>query len=147
MPFKIAAAERKQIGDWSAVSGRLNEEIAVKAQNQKTVFGILIKFADDEITLQTTNNGLSKIAFKREEIEKIWLAKLKGGRNTGKGALIGAGTGAAVGLIYIIANRQSADGQLSLALPAMAIYGAGIGAGIGFFARQKNRKKQLIYQR
>lgn len=142
-----AVAAGKQTGDWNSLSSRLNEEIAVKARNQKTVFGILIKFADDEITVQADDNALSKIAFKRDEVEKIWLAKLKGGRNIGKGALIGAGAGAAIGLVYVSANRKSADGQLSLVVPTLAIYGAGIGAAVGFFRRQKNRKKQLIYQR
>lgn len=143
----FSAAGRKQTGDWNALSSRLNDEIAVKARDQKTVFGILINFDVAQITVQSGDNSLSNISFKREEVEKIWLAKLKGGRNTGKGALIGAGTGAAAGLIYVAANRKNGDGQTSLAVPALAIYGAGIGAAIGFFARGKNRKEQLIYQR
>lgn len=143
----LMAAERKQNGNWNSLANRLSEEIAVKAQNQKTVFGILINHNGSEITVQSGNNTLSKISFKREEIEKIWLAKLKGGRNTGKGALIGAGAGAVAGLIYVVANRSNGDGQTSLAVPALAVYGAGIGAAIGFFARSKNRKKELIYQK
>ena len=146
-PFSFAAANKKQTGDWNSLSSRLNEEIAVKAGNRKTVFGILTKFDEAEITVQSADNSVSQFVFKRDEIEKIWLAKLKGGRNVGKGALIGAGTGAAAGLIYIAANRKNGDGQTSLAVPALAVYGAGIGAAIGFFARSKNQKEQLIYQR
>jgi hypothetical protein len=146
-PITFAAAKSKQIGDWNSLSSRLNSEIAVKAKNRKTVFGVLIKFNDAEIIVQSGGDTNSQIAFKREEIENIWLAKLKGGRNTGKGAFLGAGTGAAAGLIYVAANRKNGDGQTAVAVPVLAIFGAGIGAGIGFFAREKNRKEQLIYQR
>lgn len=134
-----------QTNDWNSLSSRLNREIAVKTSNKKTVFGILAALTENEITIQNDSNG--KISFRREEVEKIWTAKLKGGRNTGKGALIGSGAGAAAGLIYVAANRDSADGQLGLAVPALAVYGAGIGAVIGFFARSRNQKKQLIYQK
>lgn len=136
---------KNQSGDWNSLSNRLNQEIAVKAQNKKTIFGILTDFSGDEISVQSESQ--IKTAFKRDEVEKIWLAKLKGDRNTGKGALIGAGTGAAAGLIYVVANRESGDGQLAVAVPVLAVYGAGIGAAIGFFARSRNQKKQLIYQR
>jgi small nuclear ribonucleoprotein (snRNP)-like protein len=146
LPAQVIAA-RKQTADWSSLTKHLNTEIAVKADNRKTVFGILSGHKDHEITVLTGVDSVTEIVFKRETVGKIWLATLKGGRNIGKGALIGAGTGASAGLIYIAANRDSADGQASLAAPAFAIYGAGIGAAIGFFTRKRNQKKQLIYQR
>lgn len=142
-----ASVERKQTNDWNSLSSRLNEEIALKSKNQKTVFGILIKFHEDEITIQTSGTTLSQIAFKRAEVEKIWLAELKGERNIGKGAIFGAGAGAGAGLIYVVANRKNGDGQLAVSVPVLAIFGAAAGAAIGFFSRSRNQKRQLIYQR
>lgn len=143
----VFGVQNQQSNNWSALNNHLNEEIAVKTKNQKTLFGVLRSLSDNELKLQVVKKEYSnEVSINRAEIEKIWLAKLRFGRNTTKGAGIGAGAGAGIGLVYVIANRKSGDGQVGIAIPAFALYGAGIGAVIGFLSRKKHKKEQLIYQ-
>lgn len=139
-----SAKEKAQTGDWNALKNYINNEVAVKLKGQKTVYGNLLSVDDDGIRVFTTSDRT--VSFRRDEVETVWQARLKGGRNTGKGAGIGAGVGAGAGLVYVLANRKSGDGQTALAVPALAIYGAAIGGVIGFFARKSNKKVRLIYQ-
>ncbi|MCO6511341.1 MAG: hypothetical protein J5I65_11180 [Aridibacter famidurans] len=134
-----------QTGDWSALSGYSGREIAVKPEKGKTVFGIL-RSADDS-GLEVVNADGQVKSFTKAEVEKVWLARLKGSRNTGKGAAIGGGVGAGIGLATLLGSRDDGDGQAAVAVPVLAIMGAGIGAVAGFFSRSKNKKEELIYKR
>lgn len=137
-----------QTGDWDRLGSQLNSEVAVKAKNRKTVFGILTAADAVEIKVRTAGkSNVSEVSFKREEVEKIWLAKLGGSsRKTLLGAGIGAAVGAGIGLIAL----KSSDGEggaYGAAVPFYAVVGAVVGGVAGFFARQKNKKEQLIYQK
>ncbi len=144
-----------QTGDWNAIASQVNSEIAVKAKNRKTVFGILTETDSDLIKVKTSggSNSVSEISFRREEVEKIWLAKLSDGSKktllgVGVGAAVGAGVGTGAGLILLAATGGS-DSFSSILVTSAAV-GAGIGAAIGgasgFFTRSKNKKERLIYQ-
>ena len=144
-----------QTGDWNALTSQVNNEVAVKAENRKTVFGILTEANFDSIKVKTSGGKSdSEVSFKREEVDKIWLATLSSGsrktlRDVGIGAAVGAGLGAGVGLIALGATGGSDD--FAGILGASTAIGAGIGAAIGgaggFFSRSKNKKDRLIYQK
>ncbi|HQU82241.1 MAG TPA: hypothetical protein PKY59_03910 [Pyrinomonadaceae bacterium] len=144
-----------QTNDWNALSSRINSEIAVKADKQKTVFGILSEADSSQIKVKTSIDGkVSEVAFNRASVEKIWSAKLsKGTRKTLQGTLIGAGVGAGAGLgasLILLAATGGSDGTGTIVAIGTAI-GAGAGAALGstagFFTRSGNKKQQLIYQR
>ena len=144
-----------QTGDWGALASQVNNEVAVKAGNQKNVFGILTEAGSDQIKVKTADGkSVSEVSFRRENVEKIWLAKLgTGSRKTLQGVAIGAVSGAVVGaglgLVALLATGGS-DNTAGVLIPIAAV-GAGIGAAIGgatgFFSGSKNKKNSLIYQK
>lgn len=138
------------LNDWDKLGSYPDKEIAVKAANKKTVFGILSNADADEIKVQTSDkNNVTEVSFKRAEVEKIWLAKLnKSSRNTLLGAGIGAAAGAGIGAALLSANRNERGGAFGAAVPFYAVVGALVGGTAGFFVRQKsNKKEQLIYRK
>jgi hypothetical protein len=143
-----AAQTGSKSGDWNTLNSQLNNEVAVKAGNRKTVFGILTAASADEIKVRTSdNNNVSEVVFKREEVEKIWLAKLnESSRKTLLGAGIGAAVGAGIGLIAL-KGSDGEGGGFGAAVPFYAAIGAVVGGVAGFFVRQKNKKERLIYQK
>lgn len=143
----ISAQQNAQTSDWNSLKNYLNSEVAVKTTNKKTVYGVLRVASDDELKLlAVTKSYQNEVLLRRDEVETVWLAKLKFGRNTIKGAGIGALAGAGSGLAYVLANRGNGDGQIGIAVPALAIYGAGIGGVIGFLVRKKHKKGKMVYQ-
>ncbi len=147
-----AAAQKSGTGDdWQSLGSYVNREVAVKAGDQKTVYGILTAVDDSEAKVRAvTGNSVSEISFKRDSVKKIWLASLnESSRKTLKGAAIGAGIGAGAGLALVLASRndpQNDDGLIGAAVPLFAIPGALIGGAVGFFSRQKHKKVQVIYK-
>lgn len=149
--FPVAA----QTGEWNALASQVNNEVAVKGENRKTVFGILTEANSDSIKVKTSvGKSASEVSFKREEVDKIWLATLSSGsrktlRGVGIGAAVGAGLGAGAGLILLGATGGSDD--FAGILGASTAIGAGIGAAIGgasgLFSGSKNKKDRLIYQK
>ena len=146
-----STAFARQKGDWNAVKNSSDREIAIKTKDGTKTFGILRLAADDEIRVQIAGKkdiSSQEKTFRRDEIEKIWRATLRiGGRNTGKGALIGAAIGAGASLLTVgvAAAKKSNAEQVGAAVPMFAIYGAGIGAGIGFFSQKGHKKDELLY--
>jgi len=144
-----------QTGDWNALTSQVNNEVAVKAENRKTVFGILTEANSDSMKVKTSvGKSASEVSFKREEVDKIWLATLSDGsrktlRDVGIGAAVGAGLGAGVGLIALGATGGSDDfaGILATSTAIGAGIGAAIGGASGLFSRSKNKKDRLIYQK
>lgn len=144
-----------QTGDWNALASQVNSEIAVKVKNRKTVFGILTEADAASIKVKNSGGGksVSEVTFKREEVEKVWLAKLSDGSRkillgVGIGAAVGAGTGAGLGLIALAADGGS--DYAGVVIFSAAAIGAGIGAAVGgatgFFTRSKNKRERLVYQ-
>ncbi|HEX8249387.1 MAG TPA: hypothetical protein VF599_14510, partial [Pyrinomonadaceae bacterium] len=102
LSVQVCPAQTSPTNDWNSLGNYLDREIAVKTKSGGTKFGFLKTAAADEIKVQVVekkNPGAAETSFRRDEIEKIWSAQLRyGGRNIAKGALVGAGAGAAAGL-------------------------------------------------
>lgn len=145
----LAAQTGGSTGSWDTLDPYLNKEIAVKAKDKKTVFGILISINANAITVRTADkNKVAEVSSSRETVEKIWLAELNGSsRNTLKGAGIGAAVGAGIGAAALLANRGEGGGGYGAAVPFYAAVGAVVGGIGGFFARNKNKKDRLIYRK
>lgn len=139
-----------QTSVWDSLGSNLNNEIAVKAKNKKTVFGILTNQDSDTIKVRTSDKkNVTEVSFNREEVEKIWQAKLsESSRNTLLGAGIGAAVGAGIGLVALsTVDRDNGGGAYGAAVPIYAVVGAVIGGTAGFFIRKSgNKKERLIYR-
>lgn len=145
----LAAQTGGGTGSWDTLDAYLKKEIAVKAKDRKTVFGVLISVNAEAITVRTADkNKVAEVSSSRETVEKIWLAELNGSsRNTLKGAGIGAAVGAGIGAAALAANRDEGGGAYGAAVPFYAAVGAVVGGVAGFFARNKNNKERLIYRK
>jgi small nuclear ribonucleoprotein (snRNP)-like protein len=145
----LAAQTGNRTGSWDTLDSYLNNEVAVKAEDRKTVFGFLISVSADAITVRTADkNNVAEVSLRRENIEKIWLAELNGSsRNTLKGAGFGAAIGAGIGAAALLANRDERGGAYGAAVPFYAAVGAVFGGVAGFFVRNKNKKERLIYRK
>src|SRR5215207_3699789 len=139
----VAAAPAKPKGDWGAGKNSAGRAVAVKTTDGVTSFGVLGSADDAGMKVQTAGKkefAHHETLFRREEVEKVWLARLRiGERNTWKGAWIGAGVGAGAGLARVYGAKERSDGQLGLAIPAYTIYGAGIGALIGALSKKGHK--------
>ena len=124
------------------------QEIAVQTRDGKTNFGFLRAVTDGEIKVQIAgkkNLAATETVFDRQNVRKVWRATLRfGGRNIGKGALIGAGAGAGIGAVGAAAANDD-DGLAFAAVPLFALYGAGIGAVAGIFVKKSHKKGELVY--
>jgi len=144
----IAAQTKRGVGSWEALNSYLNNEVAAKAEDRKTVFGVLTSVDANVVTVQTSDqNNVTEVLFRREEVEKIWLAKLNiSSRKTLIGAGVGAGIGVGIGAIAL-KNSDERGGAYGAAVPFYAVCGALVGGVAGFFVRQKNKKERLIFQK
>lgn len=140
----------RQKGDWNTVKNSINQQIAVKTKDGKTTFGILRAADDSEIKFQAAGKkdiSTQQTTVRRDELTGVWRATLRfGGRQIGKGALIGAGIGAGIGVaIFAGTAKDDDDGLAGAIIPLTAIYGAGIGAVAGIFSKKSHKKNELIY--
>jgi small nuclear ribonucleoprotein (snRNP)-like protein len=143
------AVSAKQKGDWNAVKALANRSVAVKTKNGKTHYGFLQAVDETDIQLQIAGEDdftAQEISFQRDEVQKVWRAKLRFGEtNIAKGAWIGAGVGfvATVATLSAVAGKENADRALfAVWFPAL---GAGIGAVTGALRKTKHKKQELIY--
>lgn len=141
-------ASAKPKGNWDMVKALVNNAIAVRTKSGATHFGLL-EAADDtaiQVWLADAERLTRKISVRRDEVEKVWLAKLRMDEaNVGKGALIGTGVGLGVGFIAagILASQCEGCPPHGFALFPMA--GAGLGALLGTRWKKKHKKQELIY--
>ena len=135
--------------DWSAVKSLVNQEVAIKTKNGKINYGIIKTVQNEEITLRLAGKkrmSTDEKTFQKSEIKKIWRALLfVNERNTGKGALIGAGVGAAALGIPSLAEGSD-DGLAGVGLILGGIGGAAVGGVVGFLTKKKHKKRDLIYK-
>ncbi len=139
----------KPKGDWNAVKASANRSVAVRSKSGETYYGLL-KRADDagiEILIAGHDDFTQQqIGLRREEVEKVWLAKLRfGQKNVGKGALIGSGAGLGVAYLTALALSGGDSSDAPIGLGFFPIYGAGIGAVAGRFWKKSHKKQTLIY--
>jgi hypothetical protein len=143
----IAAAKQK--GDWDAVKALVNHSIAFKTKNRDTSFGLL-QFVDDAgIKVQIAGKedfASHEISVRRDEIEKLWRAKLRfGERSVGNGALIGIGAGLGAALVTAVALHAKHSDDPPVGLGLFPLYGAGAGMIVAAFWKKKHKKQELIY--
>lgn len=137
-----------QSNNWENVRTLTGIQVAVQTASGEILFGRIREANNLEIGLQIAGAkeyqpNDTKIS--KNEIRKVWLADLRfGERNMGKGALIGLGVGAGLGAGYFIANKNKSS-TASVAIPFSALYGAGIGTVIGYFAKKGHKKGKLVY--
>jgi hypothetical protein len=131
--------------EWSVVKTvPPGDELVVKLKNRQTIKGRLRAISDVHLTLA---RGQKSFDIDRQDVRQIHRIVPK---SAAKPALIGAGTGAAIGAggiaIAVAADESGGDdGEAAVAILGAAIIGAGIGAlvGLAFGSRQK---KVLIYE-
>ena len=140
----VPVVAAKQKGDWIAVKALAKTSVAVKTRSGDTHFGLLqsVDDAGKEIQIADNENFTpQEIALRREEVEKVWIARLRfGQKHVGKGALIGAGAGLGAAFLTALAMRDSGDAPAGAGV--FPIYGAGIGALVGKAFSKKKLKKQ-----
>ncbi len=138
----------KSKGDWSLVESLVNEEVAVKTKGGMK-YGIIKSVGADILVLRLAGKKTmtqDEATIKEDEIKKIWRALLfVNSRNTGKGALIGAGVGT-VGLGVPVFAQGSDDGLHGAGLFIGAVGGAAVGGVVGFFTKKKHKKRDLVYK-
>ncbi len=145
----VPAISAKQTGNWNAVKALIDQPIAFKLRNRDVVFGIL-QFADDAVLkvqiAEKENFSSQEVNLRREEVEKVWRAKLSFGEtNISKGIWIGAGVGASVTAVTLIAVSGKENADRALGVIWLPLLGAGVGALIGSIRKKKHKKQQLIY--
>lgn len=131
--------------EWSVVKTvPPGDELVVRLKNGQTIKGRLRVVSDIHLTLA---RGKKSFDLDRQDVRQIYRIVPK---SAAKPALIGAGTGAAIGaggIAVAVAADESGgdDGEAAAAILGVAILGAGIGAivGLAFGSRQK---KVLIYE-
>lgn len=134
--------------DWTAVESLVNQEVAIKTNGGKTVYGIIKSVDPNSLVLQTAGNKnltQTEKTINRSEIKKIWRSLLfVNDRNIGKGVLIGTGVGLGLGLITFSAGEKGA--QSGAIVPLLTLAGTAVGGVGGFFTKKKHKKRDLIYQ-
>ena len=131
--------------EWSVVKAvPPGDKLVVKLKNGQTIKGRLKAISDVHLTLARDQKSFD---IDRQEVRQIHRIVPK---SAAKPALIGAGTGAAIGAggiaIAVAADESGGDdGEAAAAILGVALLGAGIGALVGliFGSRQK---KVLIYE-
>ena len=131
--------------EWSVVKTvPPGDELTVRLKNGQTIKGRLKVISDVHLTLA---RGQKSFDVDRQDVRQIHRIVPK---SAARPALIGAGTGAAIGAggiaIAVAADESGGDdGEAAAAILGVAILGAGIGAlvGLAFGSRQM---KVLIYE-
>ena len=144
----------QSVNNWSAVEGSVNQEVAIKT-GSGTIYGVIKSVSADSLVLQVAGSktlSQEEKTVSRTDIRQIRRALLfVNDRNTAKGALIGAGVGAAALGIPAVAQKPDDFGTgRALAGAAFllgAIGGAAVGGVAGFFTKSKHKKRDLIYKR
>ena len=139
----------KSYSDWPILRTLVDQGIAIRTKDGETLFGVLSFVDDSEIKILLADDrqlDAQETSFKRENVAKVWRATLRfDERNTGKGALIGAGVGLGAGFatVLVMAKRGSSDPPHGFAL--FPLIGAGVGALFGASKKKDHKKQKLIY--
>lgn len=128
--------------DWQNVTKlRKGKTIYVMLDSGKWLDANFEKVEDEKLVVQ---NGADRYeAFRKEEIQEIWIKKA----SIGKSILIGTAivVGGALALDVAIEHGYSGEDKY-MYTPFIVMYGAPIGAGLGFLHGISTQKKDLIYK-
>ena len=149
LALSIQTISAKPRGHWNAVKALASYSIAVKTKKGETLYGLLESADDTGIMLRVagkedfTGQGIS---FRREEVAKVWRAKLRfGERNVAKAAWIGTGAGVGAMLVVTAAWAAANTDSPSIAPALLPILGGVTGALAGKLWRKKHKKQELVY--
>lgn len=139
----------KTQSDWSAVENLVGQEVAIKVAGGNKHFGVVKSVDSETLVLKLAGKktiSQDEVSLKRSDIRKIWRALLYvNDRNTGKGFLIGAATGAvALGIPTVAMGND--DGLAPVGFIVGGVTGALIGGVTGFFIKSKHKKRDLVYK-
>lgn len=128
--------------EWSAVQAvSIGEEMLIEMKNGERLKGRLSGVSDTTLTL-SRKNGSTELD--RTNIAEVY--RVMGKAAKAKYALIGAGVGAAVGVLAGKAKNSPPidDGEIYLMIGATV--GTGLGALVGAALGGTRRKRVLLYQ-
>jgi hypothetical protein len=141
----VPRVSAKPKGDWDDVKALVSRPIAARTKNGVTHFGLLEEADDNTIRIWLAGKDAltQKIRLRRDEVAKVWFAKLHiDEANIGKGAWIGAGVGFGAALIAAASTAES--GPLHGG-GYFVMIGAGVGALLGTQWKKKHKKQGLVY--
>ncbi|MGH9846894.1 MAG: hypothetical protein ACREEM_49990 [Blastocatellia bacterium] len=140
-PVRVVAVQQSTATQsWSALQALpASQELLIETQNNASVKGRFVSVTDVALVIERRS---AKTELPRAQIKRVFrLTGKTRGRSALKGAGIGAAAGLSAGLIFYLPAR---DDNEVLAVPALTLIGAGIGAGLGALIG-KGQRRELIY--
>jgi hypothetical protein len=139
-PVSVAAQQVAPANDWARLLALTpSQELLLETKNDQKIKGTFTSVSNASLML---THGGTKTEFTRAQIKRVYrLTGKTRGRSALKGLGIGAAIGLSAGLIFYLPAR---DDNEVLAVPALTLMGAGIGAGLGALIG-KGQKRELIY--
>jgi len=132
----------QNVNDWQNVSKlRKGKTIYVMLDSGKWFTADIEKIEDEKLVVQ---NGAARYqGYRKDEIQEIWIKK----SSMGKSIAIGAGIVVGGLLVLDVAIEHGYSGEDKyMYTPFIILYGAPIGAGLGFLHGITTQKKDLIYK-
>lgn len=134
--------DSQNVNNWQNVSKLpKGKNIYVMSKSGKWFSADFEKVEDDKLIVQ---NGAARYeGYRKDEIQEIWFKK----SSIGKSMLIGTAivAGGALALDVAIEHGYSGEDKY-MYTPFIVMYGAPIGAGLGFLHGISTHKKDLIYK-
>lgn len=140
-PVQVVAMQQSSATQsWSALQALpASQELLIETQNNTSVKGRFVSVTDATLVIERRS---AKTELQRAQIKRVFrLTGKTRGRSALKGAGIGAAVGLSAGLIFYLPAR---DDNEVLAVPALTLIGAGVGAGFGALIG-KGQRRELIY--
>ena len=133
------------INDWSRISSVApGSKLKIKLKSGKTVEGNLNSVSESSISLATKNASQD---IKREDVQTAHrVVKKSALPATMIGMAVGAGAGAALGVIGSTSDDSGFDKLDHAVTAGLTIIGAIAGTVTGYFIGRSSRKKELIYE-
>jgi hypothetical protein len=132
----------QNVNDWQNVSNlRKGKTIYGMLHSGKWFTADIAKVEDEKLVVQ---NGAGRYeGYRKDEIQEIWIKR----SSIGKSMLIGTAivVGGALALDVAIEHGYSGEDKY-MYTPFIVMYGAPIGAGLGFLHGISTQKKDLIYK-
>jgi small nuclear ribonucleoprotein (snRNP)-like protein len=143
----VALTAQNNLSDWSHLNAvALGSKLSVKLKDGKTVEGTLRSVSDSGLSLTVKNADRE---LRRDDVQTVHELSKK---SVKKATLIGLGVGAGVGALAAAVTNASSDNNgfeiidEGVAVAAVAILGAGVGAISGFFIGRSGKKRALVYK-
>lgn len=143
----VTLTAQTNLSDWSRLNAvAVGNKLSVKLKDGKTVEGTLRSVSDSGLSLTVKNADRE---LRRDDVQTVHEISKK---SVKKATLIGLGVGAGLGAIAGAVTNASSDNNgfeiidEGVAVAAVTILGAGVGAISGFFIGRSGKKRVLIYE-